>query len=384
MRAMTSRERLLAAYAHERVDMIPCSPRMNAWMNEYYGSSSLATVLRAKAEFDFDPHVVRGVYHSAMGINSLRNLPALPRVGYRTEESTEGTFRAVRRIFETPDGVLTDVTCYPPAGDRSYGISPNPVRTEYLVKDGDDLPRLRWLIADPDEVPLAPYFEAEKAAGEDALVMLNIMSSLCHRAGDAFSMTDLMAMYYEDRGFFDELLEIGRREMFGEVDAAIRAGVKHFFANWYYNSLSAGWSPRIWEAVFAPELTELAARVHAAGGTLNFYDDGKCMPLLETLADAGIDVLQTLVPPPVGDVDLADAKRRIGDRVCLMGYVDLLYVIQRGTPEMIEQVVKDALVIGGEGGGFILGTSDSIRDGTPVENVRAYFATARRFGAGCD
>jgi hypothetical protein len=31
-------------------------------------------------------------------------------------------------------------------------------------------------------------------------------------------------------------------------------------------------------------------------------------------------------------------------------------------------------------GGFILGTSDSIRDGTPLENVRAYFNAARRYG----
>lgn len=380
MKPMTSRQRLLAAYAHKPVDKTPCSPRMNAWMNEYYGSADLPTVLRAAREFDFDPHVVRAVYNSAVSINSPRNLAPLPRVEYRTEQTTAGAYRVLRRVFQTPDGELTDVTCSPPAGDRTYGISPNPFRTEYLIKDAGDLKRVHWLSRDPATVSLAPYFETETKAGENALVMLNVMSSLCHRAGDAYPMTDLMAMYYEDRAFFDELLDIGRREMFAEIDAALKAGVKHFFANWYYNSLSAGWSPKIWQSVFAPELTEMADRIHAQGGTLNFYDDGKCMPLLETFADTGIDALQTLVPPPVGDVDLAEAKRRIGARVCLMGHIDLLYVIQRGTPEIIEQAVKDALVIGGEGGGFILGTSDSIRDGTPLENVRAYFEAARKYG----
>ena len=381
MKPMTSRRRLLAAYARGPVDRIPCSPRMNAWMNDYYGSADLPTVLRAKREFDFDPHIVRGVYNCAASLSVSRNPAPLPRVEVRIEERTEGAYRALRRVFRTPDGELTDVTCYPPAGDRDYGISPNPFRIEYLVKDPADLKRLRWLSRDPATVSLAPYFEMERAAGEEALVMLNIMSSLCHRAGDAFPMTDLMAAYYDDRAFFDELLDIGRREMFAEVEAALKAGVKHFFANWYYNSMSAGWSPRIWRDVFAPELTEMARRVHAGGGTLNFYDDGKCMPLLETFVDTGIDVLQTLVPPPVGDVDLAEAKRRIGGRVCLMGHIDLLYVIQRGTPEVIEQAVKEALATGGEGGGFILGTSDSIRDGTPLENVRAYFAAARKYGA---
>jgi uroporphyrinogen decarboxylase len=115
---------------------------------------------------------------------------------------------------------------------------------------------------------------------------------------------------------------------------------------------------------------------------VNFYDDGKCMPLLELLADCGIDVLQTLTPPPVGDVDLAEAKRRIGAKVCLMGFVDLIYVLQRGTPDLVERTVRDAITIAAPGGGFILGTSDSIRDGTPIENVRAYFRTAREYGAG--
>jgi len=84
----------------------------------------------------------------------------------------------------------------------------------------------------------------------------------------------------------------------------------------------------------------------------------------------------------VGDIDLADAKRRIGERVCLMGYVDLLYVLKMGTPELVERTVKEAIETAAPGGGFILGTSDSIREGTPEANVRAYFDAALRYGSG--
>lgn len=62
-----------------------------------------------------------------------------------------------------------------------------------------------------------------------------------------------------------------------------------------------------------------------------------------------------------------------------MGYVDLLYVIQRGTPKLIERTVREAIDTAGPTG-FILGSSDSIRDGTPMENVRAYFEAAREYG----
>ncbi|MDQ1316643.1 MAG: hypothetical protein QG588_291 [Candidatus Poribacteria bacterium] len=61
-------------------------------------------------------------------------------------------------------------------------------------------------------------------------------------------------------------------------------------------------------------------------------------------------------------------------------YIDLLYVVKNGTPDSIEKAVLDAIEIGKHDGGFILGSSDSFRDGIPVENVCAYFDAARRYG----
>jgi len=193
-------------------------------------------------------------------------------------------------------------------------------------------------------------------------------------------MEELMMDALADRPFVEELLALFQREMMAEVRACLNVGIRHFFANWYFNSLSTGWSPRLWQELFAPQLREMTALVHESGGTVNLYDDGKCMAIIDLVADCGIDVLQTLTPPPVGDADLAEIKRRIGDRVCLMGHMDLLYVLQRGTPAQIEEAVKQAIETAAPGGGFILGTSDSIRNGTPTENVRAYFTAARRYG----
>ena len=378
---MTSRERLLAAYGHEEVDRIPCSPRLHAWMLEYYGEGdcSARTLLRAAEEFGFDPHLNCIAFGGIVSLYAPCDFPPLPDVTFSHQEAQEDNYRVVRRRFETPEGVLTDETKFPPKGDRSYGISPNPHRTEYLVKNRSDLKSLRYLIQRGRRSDLDGFFAVEKELGERGLASLQVLSALCHRAGDAYPMTDMMMLYYDDRAFFDELLDLFQREMMEEVEIALEAGVRHFCANSYYNSLSTGWSPAIWREVFAPQLREMTDRVHAEGGMVNLYDDGKCMPVLEVMADAGIDVLQTLCPPPVGDADLAEAKRRIGDRVCLMGHVDLLYVIKRGTPELIERKVQEAIEAGGPRG-FILGTSDSIRDGTPIENVRAYFDAARKYG----
>lgn len=378
MTEMTSRQRLLAAYRRDEVDRVPCSPRIAFWLMEYYGDASLTTQLRAGHEFGFDPHVNAGVFWSPFELG-VREHYDLPEVEHSVAWSKDGDFDVAQRTFRTPAGTLTDRLCIPPKGDRRFGMSPNPFRTEHLVKTRADLDAVRYLLPDPKRADFRGFFGQADQVGEAGLVQLNIHSALNHRAGEMMSTEDLMVLYYDDRDFFAELMDIGHQQQMAEIAAALDAGVRHFFLNWYYNSMSTGWSPPFWTGFFQPQLRAACALIHAAGGTVDYYDDGKCMAIVELLADAGIDVLETLTPPPVGDVDLAEVKRRIGDRVCLKGHVDLIYVLKLGTPELIDRTVREAIAVAGPTG-FILGTSDSIRDGTPLENVRAYFAAARTYG----
>ena len=66
-----------------------------------------------------------------------------------------------------------------------------------------------------------------------------------------------------------------------------------------------------------------------------------------------------------------------------LGYVDLIYILQMGTVEDVRRTIQEACEIGGRDGGFILGTSDSVREGTPIENIDAYFRYGREYGRHC-
>ena len=376
---MTSRERLLAAFARKPVDLIPCSPRMAAYMKGTYPTGGNAAYLQLQKEFGFDCHTVVDPFRNPLILHGGVFTDEATGVRGSKEEWADGEYHVVRRTFETPAGTLSDTTHFPPAGDRRYGVFPNPTRSEYLVKTRGNLKALRCLLKQPGRYVPEYWNNVEREFGDNGLALFQVCSSLCHRAGDAYHFPDLMVLYYDDRAFFDELLEVCRETMFDEVDAALAGGVKNFFAFWYYNSLSAGWSPAMWRECFKPELAELCRRVHAGGGTLGLYDDGKVMAILDDLAECGIDALQTLCPPPMGDVDLRQAKRRVGDRMCLWGFIDLYNIILRGTPDKIDGAVREAIDIAGPTG-FILGASDSIRDGTPSENLRAYFNAARKYG----
>jgi uroporphyrinogen-III decarboxylase len=209
--------------------------------------------------------------------------------------------------------------------------------------------------------------------------MIQTRSPFDHRAGDLRSLEDMMVDFHEDREFFDAQVKIWFDSMMAETKAALERGVKAVFGSWYYTSLSAGWSPTIWRECFKPMIKAQVDLVHSYGAIYDYYDDGKVMGILDIIKDSGVDVFETLTPPPVGDVDLAEVKKRMGDRVCLKGYGDLLYVIKMGTPEKVRTMVKEAMEVAGPIG-FIFGTSDSIREGTPAENVRAYYQAALKYG----
>jgi uroporphyrinogen-III decarboxylase len=97
---------------------------------------------------------------------------------------------------------------------------------------------------------------------------------------------------------------------------------------------------------------------------------------LELVLETGTDGIDTLDPPPLGDVDLAEAKRRVGGRVFLKGNVDPVGTVLLGSPEGVRADAARRIAIGAPGGGYILSTACSVPPAAPPDNVRQLRAAA--------
>jgi len=375
---MTSRERLLTAINHKEPDIVPNSPRIHAFLAEYYRGTGKG-LLDAALEFDFDPIVVTGPRLPNYISSPHGNYSDLENVSVELKEEETGDCKKIYRHLKTPAGELTDGFLIAPSG-REYGISPNPHRFEYAVKELEDVEKIRYLLPNPTRDILNNYDRLVGEVGERGLVEVRPTIGADHLLVDAYGMANSMVAYYEDKETLQELLRLFHDYNKSVMQVCLKSGAEVIFDSWYNCSMSAGWSPEIYKELFLPLIRENVELTHSFGALYHFYDDGKCMAILEWLRDCGINIISTLPPPPVGDVDLAVAKKLIGDKVCLKGNVDLIYVIKEGTPELIRETVREAIRVAAPGGGFILSTSDSIRDGTPIKNVRAYFEAAREYG----
>jgi len=85
----------------------------------------------------------------------------------------------------------------------------------------------------------------------------------------------------------------------------------------------------------------------------------------------GSDGLETMTPPSMGaDCDLAEANRRVGDRLFFVGGFDQNQGFENGTPESVrEQVFR--LHACCPDGGYICSPSDHFFTGDPA-NIQAF------------
>lgn len=106
-----------------------------------------------------------------------------------------------------------------------------------------------------------------------------------------------------------------------------------------------------------------------------YHNDANATSILEGLAEAGIECFHLGY-----EVDIGEAKRRIGDRVCLMGNVPPLTVLRNGNPKDVVEACRAIIDKAAAGGGFILAAGGYIDEGTPAENIDAMIEAADKYG----
>ena len=82
----------------------------------------------------------------------------------------------------------------------------------------------------------------------------------------------------------------------------------------------------------------------------------------------------------MGDVDLAEVKKKFGDKLCLMGNLHTTEVMLQGSAQDVEKACRKAIDDAGMDGGFILSTGDQCGRDTPDENIFKMVEVARTYG----
>jgi hypothetical protein len=240
-----------------------------------------------------------------------------------------------------------------------------------LIKTRDDL----GLMELPDPYRREFYRSAEEFVREKedfaacAILFLGIDPTLHSMGleGFAYALAD-------DPGLIEEVL--GRYADWSAKTAEVLIEVGFDFI-WAADDIAFGtgtmFSPRVYHDSILPRLRKVAAKVTIPW---IYHSDGNLLPIMEDYLSLGMNAIHPIEPYAM---DIFQLKKDYGDRVCLVGNIDI-NTLTLGTPEEVEEEVKEKIRRLAPGGGYIVSSCNSVSSYCKPENVLAMVEAVRKYG----
>lgn len=345
---MTSRERILCAMSLGTPDRVPVSPHTLGRLDP---NGKTAAELIKKA----DPIIPVG-----LGGNVF--------LGGRAE------FSVVTRGNETV------TTLHTPGGDLTQRYRRTDITgcvVEFFCKGPEDVEKLLNIPFEPVLPNPSEFRHWSGRLGQEGLVLGDIGNAMCFPA-TVLSPEDMCLLWADVPELVLELVRVGSERINAFVEEACRMGVDGFrIVGGEYATEQLG--PKGFAALVKPFDTELVKIIHDHGAVAYYHNHGNVSRFLEDLADLGIDALDPLEMPPYGDTDLADAKRRIGDRVCLVGPLDDMEILEKEDEETCKALARKCIEAAGPDGYILGGTASGTYTEKAARNFMALVDVAEEY-----
>jgi uroporphyrinogen decarboxylase len=287
------------------------------------------------------------------------------------------------------DSIETEIIYRPPPGDLTAIARTTHVYADWLI--GHPVKRFpqdmeayaAYYLTDPATLDLQEIQAALEGVGEKGLVTPMVGELFTSFLGTVRE-GGMVQTLYDIQDYPDYIARLQSRyvEDIAERTRLIleNTAAQAIFVNSNYSGPPIV-SPRVYRAWDVPVLQAVAQVCRRYDVPLHLHQHGHLLAIIEDIIEAGVSLVCPLLPPPQGDVDdLAEAKRRFGERIALKGNVDPIEILLKGTPDDVELAVRSCLQAAAAGGSYILGTADSTVIGTPFENIHAFVEAGKKYG----
>ncbi len=134
-------------------------------------------------------------------------------------------------------------------------------------------------------------------------------------------------------------------------------------------------SPPTLREKFLPHIRRMVELAHGAGKIYVFHSCGNMYSVMDDLVGMGIDCKHSFEDKIL---PVEEAYQRWGDRVCIMGGVDM-NILAGGTEDEVRKKTREILNVCGPGGHYVLGTGNSVANYVPLKNYRAMLDEGRKW-----
>jgi uroporphyrinogen decarboxylase len=138
-------------------------------------------------------------------------------------------------------------------------------------------------------------------------------------------------------------------------------------------------APELFREFFKPRYDRLFSHLKRINPNIMFafHTDGNNIPILQDFIDIGVNILNPVQPK---SMDPGELKKTFGDKLTFWGTIDNQETMPFGTVEDVINETKLRLRTVAPGGGLILGPAHNVQLQAPIENIMAFYDTAKTYG----
>lgn len=336
---MQPKERLLRAIRGEEVDRTPWSPFLAYWWEAQPENVRGGDMLDFLEECGADP-LLRGFGSTWKKFHHK----------VEKRETVRGSMR--EEVWYTPVGKLRFLYRYSDIGNTWFLV-------DHPVKVKEDLKTLAWVF-EHTSVEYDPSVEEEYARiGNRGLIMPLIGSevktcfqSLVEHYVGTEQLTYLLADEPEE---VEACLQTMRSVSDKTAKFCVQSPCEVFL--FWEDSSTTNISPAMFKRYAMPEITSWGNELHSSGKLLIHHACGHIRALLPLMAQTPVDGIESISPPPTGNIDIGEAFSLLPDTIALIGGIEPTFFENCTMPELDSRV--NELLAVSKGKRYILANSDS-------------------------
>ena len=282
----TIRQRLEQFWSGEKPDTIPFTTYEN------------------KIPSDWSDPVIQQMFADGLGV--VRFVPTWETI-YHDVECIDDT-------VTVNDQQLRRQTWKTPVGEITARWSEN-WHQKYFLESADDYRVMTYIVQHTEYRPAYESFNAQAGALPDYMIAVPRMGRtplqtiLVDYAGLANFALHLYEYDAELRELYDALL-VNFRKL-----TEIVAGGPGRYINVLENFTAETLGPRRYAEFLLPVYEETAGLFREAGKVTGYHYDGNLRVVKDLVANAPLDLIESLTPPPEGDMTLAEARAAFPDKL---------------------------------------------------------------------
>lgn len=268
--------------------------------------------------------------------------------------------------------------------DFADGVEGWAMESTALIRDRDDLEAFPWPTPEDlggynDYAAMGEYLDAMRRSLPSDMKLLVQLGYIFMGAWQLLGFENFCVSLKDDPELVQEVVDRLGASQLAVLEILLQydcVGTVWMPDDLCYNSGPIT-PPRVYKKYIYPWYVKIVQRCHQANIPIGLHSDGDLTLLLPDLVECGFDCIHPFEPPMN---DIVAIKRDWGDRIAVAGGIDLKKTICGGTPEDVEAEVREMVAALAPGGGWLLGSSNSIPDFAPIDNYRALLAAGLKYG----